>query len=265
MGTVDISIVRLLIGLLLVAIPGLILYRYRTGLVKAMLVSVGRMVVQLFLVGIYLNYLFEWNNTWVNIAWGLIMIGVCSVNLLKRTRISVKMLFVPVYVSVLVALVIFAFYFLKAVLNIENLFDSRYFIPICGILIGNILSTNVIGMNALYDGLAKDQQFYHYMLCNGATVEEATKPFFREALIRSFNPTIASMAVMGLISLPGTLIGQIIGGSSPNVAIRYQIMIMVIIMTSSVISLWLSMNWSMRYAMNEYGILKSNLRIARQG
>ncbi|NCC18870.1 MAG: ABC transporter permease [Bacteroidia bacterium] len=261
MGTIDISIFRLLIGLLLVLIPGAILYHYRTRIVKAMFVSVVRMVVQLFMVGFYLNYLFEWNNTCVNIAWLLVMTGVCTIDLLNRIRLSVKMLFVPVYVSVLVALVFIAFYFLKAVLNIENLFDSRYFIPICGILLGNILSSNVIGMNAFYDGLAKDQQFYNYMLCNGATVKEATKPFFREALIKSFNPTIASMAVMGLISLPGTLIGQIIGGSSPDVAIRYQIMIMVIIMASSIISLWLSMKWSMRYAMNEYGNIKTNLKL----
>lgn len=263
MGTIDISIIRLLIGLLLVLIPGAILYHYRTGIVKAMFVSVVRMVVQLFMVGFYLNYLFEWNNTLVNIAWLLVMTGVCTIDLLKRIRISVKMLFVPVYVSVLVALVFIAFYFLKAVLNIENLFDSRYFIPICGILLGNILSSNVIGMNAFYDGLAKDQQFYNYMLCNGATVQEATKPFFHEALIKSFNPTIASMAVMGLISLPGTLIGQIIGGSSPDVAIRYQIMIMVIIAASSIISLWLSMKWSMRYAMNEYGNIKTNLKLKK--
>ena len=33
------------------------------------------------------------------------------------------------------------------------------------------------------------------------------------------------MAVTGLVALPGTMIGQILGGSSPHVAIKYQIMI----------------------------------------
>jgi putative ABC transport system permease protein len=259
MGTIDISVIHLLIGLLLVLIPAAILYHYRTGIAKSMLISVARMVVQLFLVGLYLNYLFEWNNMWVNIAWALVMTGVCAIDLIKRIKISVKILFVPVYISILVALTLILFYFLKAVLSIDNFFDSRYFIPICGILLGNILSSNVIGLNAFYDGMMKEQKFYNYMLCNGATVKEATKPFFREALVKSFNPTIASMAVMGLISLPGTLIGQIIGGSAPNVAIRYQIMIMVIIMASAIISLWLSMKWSVQFTLNEFGNIKKDL------
>ena len=256
MGTVDISLLQLLVGLLLVLIPGAILYNYRTGIVGAMFISVARMVVQLFLVGFYLNYLFAWNNIWVNAAWLLLMTGVCTIDLLRRIKLSVKLLFIPVYVSIFIALVLIASFFLKAVLNIENLFDSHYFIPVCGILLGNILSSNVIGLNAFYDGMVKEQSFYNYMLCNGATVKEATKPFFRAALIKSFNPTIASMAAMGLISLPGTLIGQIIGGNSPDIAIRYQIMIMVIIMASSIISLWLSMKWSIRQTLNDYGNIK---------
>ena len=54
---------------------------------------------------------------------------------------------------------------------------------------------------------------------------EALIPFVRQAIAKSFSPTIANMAVMGLVSLPGTMIGQILGGSSPDVAIKYQIMI----------------------------------------
>lgn len=264
MGSVDISVLELLIGLLLLLIPGVILYHYRTGVVRAFFVAAGRMVIQLFLVGFYLKYLFEWNNTWVNILWVLIMSAVCGVTLLNRIRMPRHLLFIPVYISVITAVAIVSLYFLKAVLGIDNYFDSQYFIPICGILLGNILSSNVVGLNAFYDGLVKNQQFYNYLLCNGATVSEATKPFFRDGLIKAFNPTIASMGAMGLISLPGTLIGQILGGSSPDIAIRYQIMIMVIVGASSAISLWLSMNWSVRRALDEYGNLKPNIRLLKK-
>lgn len=256
---VDISIIQLFVGLLLVFVPALILYYYKTGLVRALLVSAARMVVQLFLVGIYLKYLFEWNNPWVNISWLLIMTVVCAYTLLKRVNLPMKRLFIPIYLSVLFSLVIIAVYFLKGVLQIDYLFESRYFIPICGILLGNILSTNVVGLNALYDGLFNSSQYYHYLLCNGAKIEEAIKPFFQKALIKASNPTIASMAVMGLISLPGTLIGQILGGSSPGVAIRYQIMIMVIIASSSVISLFLCMKWSAKSVLNEFGSVNSDM------
>ncbi|MDD2420345.1 MAG: ABC transporter permease [Bacteroidia bacterium] len=253
MQTLEISLFNLFLGILLVAIPAYILYHYKAGLTKALLVSTARMVVQLFLVGFYLKYLFDWNNLWVNIAWLLVMIAVCAFDLLRRVKLSIKVLFLPVYAVILFSVSVVLVYFLKGVLNLENMFESRYFIPICGIMLGNVLSSNVIGLNAFYDRIVRDQQFYNYLLCNGATIEEATRPFIREALIKSFNPTIANMAVTGLIALPGILTGQIIGGSAPDVAIRYQIMIMVIIVSTSMIALLLNLTWSSRFTLDSLG------------
>ena len=259
MDTIDITVINLLLGLLLVFIPAAILAHYKTGITKAMFIAVARMVIQLFCVGFYLNYLFEWNSVWINLLWLFVMTGVCAIDLLKRVRISIKKLFIPIFLSIFVSLFFVAFYFFQVVLVLENLFESRYFIPICGILLGNILSTNVIGLNAFYTQIDREQQFYNYLLCNGATISEATRPFIKEALIKSFNPMIASIAVMGLISLPGTLIGQIMGGSVPAVAIRYQIMIMVIIMSSGIISLLLSLHLSMKFALDEFGRFRKDI------
>ena len=259
METTNITVINLLFGLLLVFIPALILWQYKTGITKALIIAVIRMVVQLFCVGFYLNYLFEWNSIWINLLWLFVMTGVCAIDLLKRVHISIKALFFPIFVAILVSLSFIAFYFLQVVLVLDNLFESRYFIPICGILLGNILSSNVIGLNAFYSRIIREQQFYNYLLCNGATISEATRPFIREALIKSYSPTIASTAVMGLISLPGTLIGQIMGGSVPDLAIRFQIMIVVIIMSSSIISLLLSLHWSMKYTLDEFGRFKTNI------
>ena len=258
MQTQAITLFHLFIGLLLILIPAYILNYYKTGLVKDMFISVFRMVIQLFLVGFYLNYLFEWNNLWINIAWTLIMIGVCSGNLIKRIKLSQKIMFIPVYFSVFVSVALIVIYFLKGVLCLDDLFDSRYYIPICGILLGNVLSSSVIGLNAFYSSISREQQMYHYLLGNGATQTEAQMPFVRQSLIKAFNPPIASMALMGLISLPGTLIGQIIGGSSPEISIRYQIMIMVINFSCSILSVLISLFWSVRYTFDSYGILKKN-------
>ena len=76
------------------------------------------------------------------------------------------------------------------------------------------------------------------------------------ALIKSFNPTIASMAVMGLIALPGTMTGQILGGSSPSVAIKYQIMLMITIFASSLISVLLTLWISRKKTFDKYGMTK---------
>ena len=124
------------------------------------------------------------------------------------------------------------------------------------LILGNMLSANVIALNSFYGSLNRERQLYLYLLGNGASPSEALTPFMREALIKSFNPTIASMAVMGLIALPGTMTGQILGGSSPSVAIKYQIMLMITIFASSLISVLLTLWISRKKTFDKYGMTK---------
>ncbi|MGL5771229.1 MAG: ABC transporter permease, partial [Bacteroidales bacterium] len=102
----------------------------------------------------------------------------------------------------------------------------------------------------------RESNFYRYQLGNGATFQEALRPFMRDALIKSFNPTIATMTVMGLVSLPGTMTGQLLGGSSPSVAIKYQIMLMIAIFASSLISVLITLWATRRKAFDTNGLLK---------
>ena len=74
----------------------------------------------------------------------------------------------------------------------------------------------------------------------------------RDALVKAFNPAIASMAVMGLVSLPGMMTGQILGGSLPGVAIKYQIMIMIAIFACSLLSLILTIFLANRYVFDAF-------------
>ena len=80
-------------------------------------------------------------------------------------------------------------------------------------------------------------------------------PFVRQALIKAFSPGIANMAVTGLVALPGTMIGQILGGSSPHVAIKYQIMIVVITVVASMLSLMMTIFLASRKSFDSYGRL----------
>ena len=140
-------------------------------------------------------------------------------------------------------------------LQLDNIFSAQYFIPIFGILMGNMLSSNVIALNTYYSGLKREQQLYRYLLGNGATRQEAQAPFIRQAIIKSFSPLIANIAVMGLVAFPGTMIGQILGGSSPNVAIKYQMMIMVITFAASMLSLMITISLASRRSFDAYGKL----------
>lgn len=246
MGTIDISYTSLAIGLLLLLIPLFYLWKFKTGLLWVTVIGIARMIVQLFFIGIYLKYLFLWNNPWINFLWVIIMIFVAAQTALARTQLKRKILFIPISIGFLFSVVCIGMYFIAIVLRLENVFSAQYFIPIFGILMGNMLSSNVVALNAYYSGLKREQQLYRYLLGNGATRAEAQAPFIKQAIIKSFSPLIANIAVMGLVALPGTMIGQILGGSSPNVAIKYQMMIMVITFTASMLSLMITISLASR-------------------
>ena len=255
MGTIDISITSLLLGVILMAIPIYFLWKYYTGIVKSTINAVLRMIVQMFLVGLYLKYLFLWDNPWLNVLWLIIMVFVASETSLKRTNLKRRMLMLPLIIGFFTASILIGVYFLGIILKLDNIFDAQYFIPIFGILMGNMLGVNVIGLNTFYYNLQREKSYYYFLLGNGATIDEAITPFVKRALVHSFSPAIANMAVMGLVALPGTMIGQILGGSTPDVAIKYQMMIIVITNSASMLSLMTTLNLSKRATFDKMGAI----------
>ena len=207
-----------------------------------------------------MRYLFEWDNPVINSVWVFIMVYIASETALTRTRVKRSVLMMPLVIGFVVAGVLIGLYFLGIVLKLDNVFSAQYFIPIMGILLGNMLTVNVIAVGTFYSTLQREQNLYYFLLGNGASRSEALKPFVRQAIVKSFSPTIANMAVMGLVSLPGTMIGQILGGSSPHVAIKYQIMIVVITMSASMLSLMIAIQLSSKRAFDGYGRMKQVMK-----
>ena len=251
----DITLPSLAIGLLLLLIPLYFLWKLRTDLVRPTLVAALRMIVQLFLISIYLRYLFEWDLPWLNTLWVIIMALIATHTTVQRTGLPRRVVALPAFAGFLIAALVVGFFFLLFVLQLDNPFTARYFVPIMGILMGNMLGVNVLTLSTFYSGIQREQATYYYLLGNGATRFEAWQPFMREAVTKSFTPCIANMAVMGIVSLPGTMIGQILGGSSPDVAIKYQMMIVIITMSASMLSLILSLWLSTRRSFDAFGRL----------
>ena len=256
MNNQDITYLSMAVGLLLLALPVFFFYRFGVRHISSTLVAATRMVVQLFLIGLYLKYLFLWNDPFINILWVMVMVMVATFTASKRTHIPLRTLFIPMSTGLLTTALLVGLYFLFFVLRLSHPFDARYFIPIMGILIGNMLGVNVMGLNTYYDGLKREQPLYYYLLGNGATHLEAVTPFLRQAMEKAFAPCIANMAVMGIVSLPGTMIGQILGGASPDVAIKYQMMIVVITFAASMLSLMITLYLADRRTFDEYGRIK---------
>lgn len=261
MSIIDISYSGLFVGLLLMLLPLYFLYRYRTGLVRSTLVATARMLVQLFLFGFYMKYIFLLDNPWLNVLWVAVMVAAASEAAITRTRLRREVLLVPAFMGFAFTALLVGCYFLYFVVGLGcDTFTAQYFIPIMGVLMGNMLSVNVIGLNTYYSGLQREQQLYYYLLANGATTWEARAPFVSKAIVKAFSPCIANMAVMGLVALPGTMIGQILGGSAPNVAIKYQIMIVVITFSASMLSLMACISLTSRKAFDAWGRMRNVMK-----
>ncbi len=150
-------------------------------------------------------------------------------------------------------------FFLGWIIKLDYFFDARYFIPITGMVLGNSLNHNIVGLSTYFVGLSEKRELYYFLLTNTADTKLSIRPFIEDAVKRGLNPLIATMTVIGLISLPGMMTGQILGGSSPAVAIRYQIMIMLAIFTGCTINLFLSILFSNRFVFDKYNRFKDNV------
>lgn len=257
--TLDINYINLFMGYLLVLIPVIIFYHYKTGLIKDSLIAVVRMTVQLLVVGLYLEILFEYNKVWINSLWWILMVIIATFTIIRRAYLSRRYFMIPLALSLLASLAIVDAYFLGIIIDLDYFFDARYFIPISGIILGNCLKTNILGLNTFYKTIQQEKVRYRYYLANGASHGEALAPFMREALKTAFNPLIATITVIGLISLPGLMTGQILGGSSPEVAIKYQLMLMLSLFASTLISVVLTIIIANRLVFDEYGNMKENV------
>lgn len=259
METLDIPILSLAVAFILLVIPVGISIRFGLKLVRTLFVSIVRMSVQLALIGVFLKYLFVWNNPFVNIGWLTVMIVVAVFASVKSSSIKISRIFLPVFLSFSLATLAVVFYLNTFVIPLENIFDARYLIVLGGMLLGNSLRGNIVGIGTFYKQLQTDSNHYLYVLSLGASRREALLPYLQKSVQLALRPTLASMATMGIVTLPGMMTGVILGGASPEVAIKYQILIMIAIVVSTVTSVVLTILLTERVCIDKFGILRADV------
>ena len=247
----DITYISL--GLLtLLVIPTLFFNRFlKLRINKKISIGVIRMFVQLGLVGIYLQYLFDWNNAFLNVGYMLIMMLIASFSISSSTELKSLRARFGLYLSVFAATFLVLFFLNFVVLRLQNVFDARYLITIGGMILGNVLRTDIVWLNAYYKGIRENTDIVNYDLALGATREQALRPYFRDAVMATIRPSVASMETIGLVALPGMMTGQILGGSLPANAIGYQMAIMIAIYVSVYLNIIISISITQRLVFSD--------------
>ncbi len=255
MNIVDISFLSLAVGYGLLIFPLSILLWYRIPIVGDTLWAIVRMTVQLLFVGLYLQVVFSLNNFWLNGAWLLIMIGVADTSITRGCGLRLGRFAGPLFLALLLGTAVPLFFFVGPILARPHLLDAQYAIPIGGMILGNCLRADIIGVSNFYRSVRKSEKAFLQALAQGARFSEATRPFLRDAVQAALAPTVATMATIGLVSLPGMMTGVILGGADPMTAIKYQIAIMIAIFSGTAITVALAIWLTMKSSFTAYGVL----------
>jgi putative ABC transport system permease protein len=112
----------------------------------------------------------------------------------------------------------------------------QYFIPLAGMVVGNSMTALGLALDRLFSDLKARRDEVEMMLCLGATANEASSGIFKGALKAGMIPSINSLAGVGLVFIPGMMTGQILSGEDPVLAIRYQIVVMFMLVASTALT-----------------------------
>ena len=224
----------------LIIIVLLVSWVLRLRLTKTLVIAAVRTVIQLSFIGLILAWIFareQWYEVLIILTIMTLIAGSAAKNRVKRTY---KGLLVDTLVAVSTSAVLVTVIAISLVLQVQPWYTPQFIIPILGLILGNSLTAISLTSNQLIENLHGQQGRIEMMLSLSATPFEAIHEQIRAAIINGMTPTLNSMLVVGIVSLPGMMTGQILAGADPTQAVRYQIVTMFLICVSSTLGCTIS-------------------------
>lgn len=263
-GDTSLTLVETLMSAGVMALVLGLSYRYDLGLETAVGVGTFRTIVQLSCLGYILEPVFATNSIWPVCGVVVFMLTVVAFEAQARvtcTYPGIKSHIViatvaGVFLNVIIAL---------CVVRPLPLYSPRYVIPLFGMLLGSSLTAVCLGLGELMAGLAGSAgDNVEMLLAHGATRHEALLHLKKQAVNKGIVPTINTMNVIGLVAIPGMMTGQILGGSSPMQAARYQMMILFLISSSACIVVITAVSLALYTLVDEDDCLRRDLLIQKK-
>lgn len=219
-----------LAALLILALAGLS-RRMHIGVERQLLVSAARSTLQLFLIGLLLKVLFDnVHLVWVTLMAG-VMIAVAGREVMVRQKrrllgwrgfgVGTLSMFISSFSVTVLALVL--------VIGTTPWYAPQYAIPLLGMILGNTMNGISLGLDRLTQDAAQKRGILESRLALGQSWQRAISDSRREAIRVGMIPIVNAMSAAGIVSLPGMMTGQILAGTPPVEAVKYQILVMFLI------------------------------------
>ncbi len=232
----------------LVLLMAMVTWLMKIQLQRQLLFSAMRAGIQLLLLGLVLKVLFDVSHPLLISGMALIMLLVGGREVFARQKkkfkgfwglgIGTSSMFVSSFTVTVFTLV--------TVINIHPWYSPQYSIPLLGMILGNTMNGISIAMDRLTQTAWDQKNVIEQRLLLGQGKKEAISHIRNDSARSGLIPIINSMSTAGIVSLPGMMTGQILAGSPPFEAVKYQILIMFMIASGTgfgiISALWISSN-----------------------
>ncbi len=225
-GAIPIDALHLALAAVFVLAAGALSVALRLGSEKRLAIASLRTVVQLLAVGYVLQWVFALREPLLVLVLLTIMIALASRAAVQRSTRRYPGVHTIAFVTLAVTGLVTTIGTTEVIVGVEPWWRPQYVVPILGMVLGNALTGLSICLDDLLASLAEQRDRVETELALGATRWEAARGPVRESIRRGLIPMINAMSVVGIVSLPGMMTGQILEGADPLRAVRYQIVIM---------------------------------------
>ncbi|MGN7613730.1 ABC transporter permease [Magnetococcales bacterium HHB-1] len=237
---------KLLLASLLIILLGGVSWLQKLGVARSIFIAALRAVVQLSLIGMVLTTLFAVKNPfWIFLIAMVMLLAAGREVMMRQTRrLSGWYGYGLALISMMLSSLVIAIAVLTLIISPTPWYTPQYAIPILGMMLGNTMNAISLSVETLNQNSWRERRTIEARLILGHHWFEAITPIYRQAIRTGMIPMINSMAAAGLVSLPGMMTGQILGGNPPMVAVQYQILLLFMIATGTglgtMAAVWLS-------------------------
>ena len=212
----------------LIVLNGAISMALGLGLERRLGLAAVRTVAQLSLLGVVLGAVFRMQAWWMVAGLTTLMTAVAGIAAVRRTTRRHPGIWINSIVSMFVSSWLMTAVALGAIVQPTPWHAPQYAIPLLGMILGNTLNGISLGLDRLLAEFSRREEI-ETLLALGATRWEAASGAIQEAVRTGMIPIINAMMVVGIVSLPGMMTGQLLAGVAPIEAVKYQIVIMFLI------------------------------------
>lgn len=208
----------------------------KLGLEGQLILATVRTVVQLLGVGYVLAVVFEWKNPWAVLTILMVMLSIAA--MVARNRVGKKYaaLLPVIWGSICVSSALTLSYTTLLIIQPPTWYEPQYLIPLAGIVLGNAMNGAAISGERLATTVNASRGEIETHLSLGATPQQALSQYRKDAIRAGLIPTLNQMMVVGVVTLPGIITGQLLSGIQPLEAASYQILIMFMLAFTNLIT-----------------------------